>query len=259
MPFEQIKRPHHSILRPFLISLIFLGGVRILHAEETSIEKLQSYQNAIVTVKGQVIVSLDESEKPKAALAPNGQIVVLDNHRVQVQEKTGAGVIVDQNGTIVTNTHIIYGSQVIKVVLNDGTELPAAVLFVSREYDFSLLKIVGACPQSHIEWGDSDRAELGQEIITIGHSPLLDKTISGGIIRGMGTRTLKDGKTTPELLELNINHYAGDSGGPVFDREGRFLGLIEAKRLTVDRACFAVPVNKIHSAYLSLADDKQNK
>jgi S1-C subfamily serine protease len=223
------------------------------------LEKLQSYDDSIVTVKAQAFTTAPGEEKPQAMLSPSGQIVILNNQRVGMLQKTGAGVIIDANGTIVTNTHIIYDSQIIKVVLRDGTELTATVAFVSPQYDFSLIKVATGRALPAVEWGDSDQAELGQEIVTIGHSPLLDRTISGGRIVGLGTRTAVDGTVTPELMELNINHYSGDSGGPVFNAEGQFLGLVNAKRFTVDRACFAVPVNKIHAAYLNLVNQAQNQ
>ncbi|MBF0486275.1 MAG: serine protease, partial [Candidatus Omnitrophica bacterium] len=87
---------------------------------------------------------------------------------------------------------------------------------------------------------------------TIGHSDLLNGTISGGIVAGMGTVPAESGGQSIELIQLNINHYQGDSGGPVFDNQGRLLGLMSAKRLTKDRACFAVPANKIHFVYNQL-------
>ena len=241
-----------------LASIAVITQPKPLYGGTSTLEKLQGYDNAIVTVKARAFTAGAGQEKPRAMRSPSGEIVILDNQRVSMLEKTGAGVIVDANGTIVTNTHIIYDSQIITVVLRDGQELPATVAFVSPQYDFSLIKVNPGRALPAVEWGDSDKAELGQEIVTIGHSPLLDRTISGGKIVGLGTRTADDGTVTPELMELNINHYSGDSGGPVFNSEGQFLGLVNAKRVTVDRACFAVPANKIHSAYLNLVNQAQN-
>jgi S1-C subfamily serine protease len=242
-----------------LASMGVICNPPLLSAGQSRLEKLQSYEDSIVTVKAQAFTAGPGDEKPKAALSPSGQLVILDNQRVGLSEKTGAGIIVDPNGTIVTNTHVIFGSQVIKIVLRDESELLASVLFVSPQYDFSLIKVDAGRALPSVEWGDSDEATLGQEIVTIGHSPLLNQTISGGKIVGLGTRTTEDGRVTPELLELNINHYSGDSGGPVFDENGKFLGLVNAKRSTIDRSCFAVPSNKIHSAYLNLVNQAQNQ
>lgn len=256
---EKQKRTPHPAQCWLLISLTALFLPAPVTAGESRIAKLQSYEDSVVTVRAQVFAAKGGNEKPRAALSPSGEIVILDSQRVGMLEKTGAGVIVDANGTIVTNTHVIFGSQIIKVVLRDGNEVPAKILFVSPQYDFSLIKIEAGRPLSAVEWGDPQRITLGQEIVTIGHSPLLDRTISGGRIVGLGTRTLDDGTVTPELLELNINHYSGDSGGPVFDGDGKFLGLVNAKRAAVDRSCFAIPADKIHSAYLSLAENRKKQ
>jgi S1-C subfamily serine protease len=146
----------------------------------------------------------------------------------------------------------------VRVYLKDGRELGAKIIYISPSYDFSLLKIDTIDPLPAITWADSEQLSLGQEVVTIGHSALLNETISGGVIIGWGTRTTEQGDTV-EVLQLNINHYPGDSGGPVFDREGRLAGLMNARRTQKDRATLAVPVNKIHFAYLNLAPGTQNK
>ena len=237
--------------------LLFLNS-QIL-AKENAIERLQSFDPAIVTIKGQQF-SFSPEETRSGALDPaTGQMILLQNRRVRVSEKTGAGVVIDASGIITTNTHIIFGSNIIKVVTQDDHEFPAHVLFISPQYDFSILKIEPSRALTPIEWADSDKLALGQEIVTIGHSPLLDRTISGGVVAGLGTHTNQDGSVTPEMIQININHYQGDSGGPVFDNQGRFIALLNAKRVTLDRAALAVPANKIHFAYLNLVSPQEKK
>jgi serine protease Do len=178
--------------------------------------------------------------------------------RAGIYETSGAGVILDAAGTIATNTHIIYGSRIIEVTLPAQGTFPATVLFVSPQNDFSIIRITPPGPLTPVTWADSDLARLQDEVVTIGHSPLLKSTISGGNIKSIGIRK-NDPAQTPEFFELNINHYEGDSGGPVFDREGRLLGLMNAKRLTRDRSCLVVPANKIHFAYLNVATGFQKR
>ncbi len=217
---------------------------------------LDHYTNAIVTVTG-IRITRAETTSEHAVMTPKGPAII-SNRPVAFYEQLGAGVILDEKGTIVTNTHVIYGSSVIKVTLKDGTTFNASVLFISPSYDFSILRINSPDKLPYIDWADSDALALGQDIITIGHSSLLKNTVSGGYVTGKGTSDSLD-DTSVELVKLNINHYPGDSGGPVFDREGKFIGLLNAKRLTEDKACFAVPSNKIHSAYFNLADSAEKK
>ena len=245
--------------RTLLVLLFIFSSSLPTLARETAIEKLENYEAAIVTVKGQQIAVSPEEARSGAIDPATGKMVLLQNHKVRVTEKTGAGIVIDPSGIITTNTHIIFGSNLIKVVLYDGNEFPAHVLFVSPQYDFSILKIETGRALTPIEWADSDKLALGQEIVTIGHSPLLNRTLSGGTVVGMGTRTSADGTVTSEMIEMNINHYQGDSGGPVFDDQGRFIALLNAKRMTQDRAVLAVPANKIHFAYFNLVSPQEKK
>lgn len=245
-------RPLHSprILVALLL-VSFSGGPAL--CRETIIERLKHYESAIVTVRGQQITSPSQEEHS------SGGTALLHTRRISLMEKTGAGVIIAPDGTITTNTHIIFGSHLIKVVLWTGEEFQAQVLFVSPQYDFSIIKIHAQRPLTAIEWADADRLTLGQEIVTIGHSPLLERTLSGGVVAGMGTRTTEDGTPIPEMIKLNINHYQGDSGGPVFDAQGRFIALLNAKRLLQDRSALAIPSSKIHFAYLNLVSPVEKK
>ena len=171
---------------------------------------------------------------------------------------TGAGVIIDQDGTIATNTHVIFGAQYIRVTLRTGEKLNASVLYISPHEDISLLKVTPPRPLNPVTWADSNLVGLNDEVITLGHSELLKSTISGGRIRAIGVRR-DDASRTPEFLELDINHYQGDSGGPVFTRKGEFLGLMTARRARTDRACLVVPSNKVHFAYLNVANPSQRR
>ncbi|MBF0123093.1 MAG: trypsin-like peptidase domain-containing protein [Candidatus Omnitrophica bacterium] len=250
----------NSFIRTILSTLLIANlSTTVTFARETAIGRLKNYEAAIVTIKGQQIAVSPEETQSSAIDPATGKMVLLSNRKVSVTENTGAGIVIDPAGIITTNTHIIFGSNIIKVILPDGNELPAQVLFVSPQYDFSILKINAGQPLTAIEWADSDQLALGQEIVTIGHSPLLNRTISGGTVIGMGTRTSQEGNVTPEMIQLNINHYQGDSGGPVFDNKGRFIALLNAKRMLRDRAALAVPANKIHFAYLNLVSPQEKK
>ncbi len=205
----------------------------------TPLGMVQTYENTVITIQAQNI-------------SLNGSIA-------SMSEKIGAGVVIDPNGFITTNTHVIYGSNIIKVILNNNVTVNAEVLFISREYDFSILKINPPFPLKAIEWAHPVQIELGQEIITIGHSPLLNHTISGGQINGLGTRKLDDGSETPELLKISINHYPGDSGGPVFNTNGQLIGLMNSKQSGIQRAVFAIPASKIYLEYLNLVNTQQTQ
>lgn len=215
-------------------------------SRDNLLETLTRNREATVTVRAFEFVLPAEAERSPLI------------QKIATRQNTGAGVIISPDGTVVTNTHIIFGSQRTSVILHNGEELPARIIFISRSYDFSLLRISPSHSLGSAPLGDSDSLRLGSPISTIGHSDLLNGTISGGVVAGIGSRPTPSGDSI-ELIQLNINHYPGDSGGPVFDRDGRLVGLMSSKRLTKDRACLAVPVNKIMSAYNSLDNPVKKK
>ncbi|MBF0486274.1 MAG: serine protease, partial [Candidatus Omnitrophica bacterium] len=121
-----------NILLTFV--LLYAGGhTPLAMAEPNAIDTLEKAKESMVTVKGLQFMIPPESEQATAT-------------KVAIYEQTGAGVIIDPKGIIVTNTHIIYGSQRIMVSLKDGREWGASVLYISPLYDFSLLKINADVP-----------------------------------------------------------------------------------------------------------------
>ncbi len=173
-------------------------------------------------------------------------------------QSTGAGVILDANGTVATNTHVVFGSEYIRVTLKTGETLNARVLFISPDDDLALLQVTPPRAMTPITWADSNLASLGEDVVTIGHSDMIGPVISGGHIKAIGVHH-SDPAQTPEFFELDINHYEGDSGNPVFDKQGRFLGMMNAKITGQNRACLVIPANKIHFAYLTLANKSQTR
>lgn len=198
------------------------------------------------------------NELRNSIVSIHGKTPAVVNERPAFLETSGAGVILDTSGTIATNTHVIYGATYIQVSLHSGETFPARVLFVSTTDDLSLIKIESTVALIPILWADSNLIQLNDEIIAPGNSELLKTTLSGGHIRAIGVRK-GDLTQTPEFLELDINPYEGDSGGPVFTRHGEFIGLINAKRLNENRASFVVPSNKIHFAYFNLAKPDETR
>ena len=128
----------------------------------------------------------------------------------------------------------------------------------NRDDDLALLQVTPPRAMTPITWADSNLASLGEDVVTIGHSDMIGPVISGGHIKAIGVHH-SDPAQTPEFFELDINHYEGDSGNPVFDKQGRFLGMMNAKITGQNRACLVIPANKIHFAYLTLANKSQTR
>ena len=228
----------YLVLMPFFL---FLSASAAL-AEPSLIDRVQKMQASLVEVK---TVYTKVLRAPLAGDKATGLIAV--GARMVQYTRSGTGLVIDPNGLVVTNTHTILNAPHIFVVLSDGTQMPAEVAFVSVGYDFSFLKVHAPKPLKTIQWADSSQARLGEPIVALGSSDLNAQSILYGEI----TKIIQSRSTGEvELIGVDLNLYRGDSGGPIWDREGRLLGMVMAKSKTRDRAGFAIAANTIHEQYL---------
>lgn len=240
----------------FLIFLsIYASGLLISRytiAQTSIIDTAQKSIPSIVTVEAEN-VKLIKSPGTSAALdKKTGRLILLQNIKTNIQKRAGAGVIIDPSGIIVTNLHTIINTDQIKVTLHDGAEKYAKVLKIIPQHDFALIKIIPPYPLQAIRFADSNQVKLKDNVINIGHSSLLNQTLSGGKVTGIGTSATEklQGNEDTDIIRVDIALYKGDSGGPLIDSEGQLIGLMAAKEIKGKYSSFAIPSNKIRKYYL---------
>ncbi|MDF1791118.1 MAG: Do family serine endopeptidase [Thalassobaculaceae bacterium] len=135
----------------------------------------------------------------------------------------GSGFIIDATGTIVTNNHVIDGAEEIKVVLDDGTELDATLVGHDPKTDVAVLKVNSDTPLPTVPWGDSNRIEVGDWVVAIGNPFGLGGTVTSGIVSARG-RDINAGPYD-DFIQVDAAINRGNSGGPLFDTEGRVVGM----------------------------------
>jgi serine protease Do len=135
----------------------------------------------------------------------------------------GSGFIVDPNGYIVTNNHVIEDADEITVILQDDTNLTATVVGRDKKTDLALLKVVTKKPLPSVNWGDSDKARVGEWIIAIGDPYGLGGTVTAGIISAR-SRDINSGPYD-EYLQTDAPINRGNSGGPMFNMDGDVIGV----------------------------------
>ena len=142
------------------------------------------------------------------------------------QDVSGSGVIISKNGYIITNNHVVEGTQILSVILNDGTEHPAELISSDAFADLAVLKIEGTIPGIAII-GNSDNLKPGETVIAIG-SPLgtFRNSVTVGVISATG-RTLDsgDGYTIEDLIQTDAAINSGNSGGPLLNLAGEVIGI----------------------------------
>src|SRR6056297_2607555 len=166
----------------------------------------------------------------------------------QVQEGIGSGVIVREDGYILTNSHVISdgNSDSIEVLFSDGTTSSAEVLWYESLLDLAIIK-VNRTNLKAAELGDSDELIVGEPVVAIGN-PLsldLDRTVTSGIVSGLD-RTLRIDEYTEiePLIQTDASINPGNSGGPLLNAEGQVIGINTAKMTSSEGLGFSIPINE---------------
>jgi serine protease Do len=170
-----------------------------------------------------------------------------------VSEGAGSGVILTEDGYIVTNNHVIDGAQKISVRLVSGEEYEAELIGTDEQTDVAIIKIE-ASGLSPAALGDSSTLVVGNQVVALGN-PLgqLGGTVTDGIISALDRDITLDDQTM-SLLQTNAAINPGNSGGGLFDGSGNLIGIVVAKSsgTDVEGLGFAIPINDVESVMLEL-------
>ena len=184
--------------------------------------------------------------------ANNGAVVSIANEyttqniygQVSSHASSGSGFIVDPDGYIVTNYHVVKGAQTLTVTLASGDSYPAELVGGDEDNDVALLKIEGS-GFATCKVGDSDTLRVGEMVAAIGN-PLgeLTNTLTVGYISALDREINTDG-TPINMLQTDAAINSGNSGGPLFDMYGNVIGITTAKYASssVEGLGFAIPIN----------------
>jgi S1-C subfamily serine protease len=142
------------------------------------------------------------------------------------QKGIGSGFIINEDGEIVTNNHVVSGSRNVTVTLSDKKQYPATVLGVDRRSDLAILKIKADRKLPFVRLGDSDGLVVGQKVLAIGNPFGLEGTLTTGIVSSLG-RSLQgeEGNTLEGLIQTDAAINPGNSGGPLLDSRGDVIGI----------------------------------
>jgi len=157
------------------------------------------------------------------------------------QRSGGSGVIVDKEGYILTNNHVIEGADKVKVRLNDGREFPALVKGQDTRTDLAVLHIKAKdLPVATL--GDSDKLEVGEWAIAIGSPFGLEHTVTVGVISAKGRSGLGTG-TYEDFVQTDASINPGNSGGPLINIDGEVVGINAMIIQPGTGIGFAIPIN----------------
>ena len=141
----------------------------------------------------------------------------------QRQSGIGSGFIVDGNGTILTNYHVVDGAQKLSVTLSDGKNYDAKVIGKDQKSDMAVIKIEAGRDLPAVALGDSDRLEVGEWVMAIGNPFGLDHTVTSGIVSAKG-RNIGQGPYD-NFIQTDASINPGNSGGPLINLRGEVVGI----------------------------------
>lgn len=164
---------------------------------------------------------------------------------------SGSGVIMSNDGYIITNNHVVDGAQSVSVQLSDGTSLDAKIIGTDEQTDLAVIKVTPTSDLTAAEFGDSDELEPGEYAYAIG-SPggvQFANTITGGRISAIN-RDLTVNDRVMTLIQTDASINNGNSGGALINKYGQVVGITSAKlsgnafgSATVEGMGFAIPIN----------------
>ena len=179
--------------------------------------------------------------------------------QTQEVEGIGSGFIINEEGYILTNYHVVKGAQEISVTLSNDVTTTAQIVNYDENQDVAMIKITDESVEipATVELGDSDALQPGEEVIAIG-TPLsteLSSTVTKGIISATSRSVAVESGVTMNLIQTDAAINAGNSGGPLVNTKGEVVGINSSKISgeAVEGIGFSIPINDIKDKIESLS------
>jgi Do/DeqQ family serine protease len=162
----------------------------------------------------------------------------------EVDRGTGSGFIINNNGQIMTNAHVVAGATKVTVTLRDGRTIPGKVKGIDRVTDVAIIEIAEKNLPS-IQIGNSDKIKPGEWAIAIGNPLGLDNTVTAGIISATGRSSAEIGAADKRVnyIQTDAAINPGNSGGPLLNASGQVIGMNTAILRGTQGLGFAIPIN----------------
>lgn len=177
----------------------------------------------------------------------------------RMQRSLGTGFIISADGYIVTNNHVVAGADVVRVNLEGTTgkeqAIPARIIGTDEETDLALLKVESKNALPFLEFGDSDKSEVGEWLLAIGNPFGLGHTVTQGILSAKG-RDIQAGPYD-NFLQTDASINPGNSGGPLIDMNGKVVGINTAIIASGQGIGFAIPSSMAQRIVEQLKTDKK--
>jgi S1-C subfamily serine protease len=160
-------------------------------------------------------------------------------------QSLGSGFLVNEDGFILTNFHVISGSARLRVTLSDQSQYTARPIDVDRSDDLALIKIEPKTKLPYLRLGDSDRLQVGQKVLAIGNPFGLEGTLTTGVVSSIGRSIQSERTPLNGMIQTDAAINGGNSGGPLLNSSGDVIGINTAILGETNLGIgFALPINR---------------
>jgi len=220
-----------SFMRPMLMAfaIIFVSSNLVASERPDSFaDQVEKLSPAVVNISTTTVVNdgqaMDMPQFPPGSPFEEFFKNFGDNNRQRKAQSLGSGFIIDDDGIVVTNYHVIENAEEIRVVLADETSFTAEVLGQDQKTDIAVLKIdPGDTKLTAVSFGDSDKLRVGDWVLAIGNPFGLGGTVTAGIVSARG-RDIGNGPYD-DFIQTDASINRGNSGGPLFNTDGDVIGI----------------------------------
>jgi serine protease Do len=221
-------------------------------ASTTSSTLLEATSTAAVTpITGVVLFDVSDlvAQVRPGVVSVTETGITLDMFMGRVEtEGEGTGIVIDDQGHILTNYHVISGAEAVSVYAEDGRERSARVIFGDPATDIAILEVEDTEGLAPLVLGDSDAMEVGDPVIALGNALGLDETsptVSVGIVSALGRTIETDQAVLEDLIQTDAAINAGNSGGPLLNGAGEVIGINTAIASGAENIGFSISINSV--------------
>jgi serine protease Do len=229
---------------------VFAGGTDAAGTSSTTL--LQAASTAAVTPATGVVLydvsDLVARVRPGVvSVTETGLTMDMFMRRVET-EGEGTGIVIDDEGHVLTNYHVISGAETVSVYAEEGRERSARVIFGDPATDIAVLEVGDAAGLVPLVLGDSEVMEVGDPVIAVGNALGLDETsptVSVGIVSALGRTIETDQAVLEDLIQTDAAINAGNSGGPLLNAAGEVIGINTAIASGAQNIGFSISINSV--------------